>query len=294
MKTQVITRDNGAGLSKDIQVLREALPDADIDFTPWDRPRKGGRWNWNFHLELVNPQHFSSGTVNALVPNAEWFNADWIRHLGSFDVVLCKTKEAVEIFKRLHKNVIYTGWTSPDPGCTVDYTKTEAVHIAGKSILKGTGQVIEAAASVPDLTVHVVIDKAPKSASGNVIFHEQPTDERMCELRSNSIHVQPSLYEGFGHVVNESRAMGAVIVSSGAAPMSELVSSSWGFLCPSDGERRKGLATEHYPDVKSLVYCLKMAAANTQEHGSTWGKKVRQAYDAERKEFHERIREIVK
>lgn len=294
MRIQAITRHNGAGLSKDIQVLREAMPEADHDFTPWDRPRKGGRWNWNFHLELVNPMHFGSGTVNALVPNAEWFNADWIRHLPRFDVVLCKTREAVEIFSRLHKNVAYIGWTSPDPLCTVDPTRIEAVHIAGRSILKGTAEVIEAASMVPELTVHVVIDKAPKNATGNVVFHEKPTDEELCELRKAVIHVQPSLYEGFGHVVNESRAMGATIVTSGSPPMSELVSTSYAFLCPSAKERRRALATEHIPDVDTLARCLRMAADTAKEHGPTWGSKAREAYDRERKEFHERIRSIVK
>ena len=294
MKIQAITRDNGAGLTKDVQVLREALPGAEVDMTPWDRPRTAGKWNWNFHLELLNPAHLYSGGVNALVPNPEWFDMRWIQHLQRFDVILAKTKDCQRIFEQYHKNVVYTGWTSPDPGCTVDYQRIEAVHIAGKSIMKGTPQVIEAARKVPELTIHVVIDKPMKYAPPNVVQHSSITDEQLCELRTRAIHLQPSTYEGFGHVVNESRAMGAVIVTTADEPMRELVTPAYALLCPVSQTRHKALATEQIPDVNVLAECLRIAAANCTEHGPKWGALARADYEQRRKEFHERINALVK
>lgn len=294
MRIQAITRDNGAGLSKDVQVLREALTGHEIDVTPWDRPRRSGRWNWNFHLELVNPSHIPSGTFNALVPNAEWFDGTWIKHLARFDVVLAKTRDCEAIFRPLHRNVVYTGWTSPDPRCEVDYQAPGMVHIAGRSIMKGTPQVIEAMRRVPDLHLDLVMDAPPKGLPDNITPHKRITDEALCALRRKPIHVQPSTYEGFGHVINEGRAMGALIVGTAEGTGCEILSADYAVLCPTGITRRKALAMEQIPDIDALAECMRIASANVAQHGATWGERAKAAYQRERQEFHERINALVK
>ena len=47
MRIQAITRNNGFGLTKDIQVLREVFEPLGhtVDFTSWDRPRRGMKYD---------------------------------------------------------------------------------------------------------------------------------------------------------------------------------------------------------------------------------------------------------
>ncbi len=295
MRIQIITRANGYGLSKDIQVLREALTGHEIAFTPWDRPLRHlkDRFHFNIHLELVNPMQFASGRVNILVPNPEWFNPQWTSHLRNFDMVLAKTQDTHRIFSGIHKDVRFTGWTTPDVTGTVDYDNPSAVHVAGESTSKGTEQVIAAARMFPELHVDVVVRRKMNDVPDNVTIHTTATDEQLAQLRTAPIHIQPSTYEGFGHVINEGRAMGAVVITTGASPMDELVDASYAISAPSCTVRTMRLAQEKLVCPDSLADCMRLAASTVKEGGPVWGKRARQAYEQQREEFTKRINEII-
>lgn len=294
MKIQAITRQNGAGLSKDVEVLREAFSDHIVDFTPWDRPRMKGQWAINFHLELVNPDQLRTAAGNVLVPNPEWFNTSWLRYMDRFDVVVAKTHDTDEIFRKYHKNVVYTGWTSPDPACVVDYSNPRVLHVAGKSIMKGTQQVIEAARQLPEIHFDLVVDVVPKGLPNNITAHQHPTPEQLCALRLAPIHLQPSTYEGFGHVLNEGRAMGALLITTDAGAMAEIVTTQYGFLVPPSHHKPKDLAVEQVPDVERMVEAIRIASDSVKEYGAVLGGRAREAYQADRLKFHERINEVIR
>lgn len=294
MRIQVISRDNGAGLTKDVQVVREAFPDSVVDFTKWDKPRTSGRWDVNIHLELVNPAHLPSAMNNVLVPNPEWFETSWIKSLDRFDMVIAKTRSTEAVFSALHRNVVYTGWTTPYLDCEVDYSVPRMVHVAGKSIMKGTPQVVEAMRLVPDLSLDLVVDKPLKGLPPNIRQHHQPSNEQLCELRRAPIHVQPSTYEGFGHVLNEARMAGAVLVSTLGDTGCEIAGQDYSILCPTAGKRRKALVMECLPDVPSLADCLRIAHDHLFTHGREWGGRAKRAYQQDRDEFHERIRAAIR
>lgn len=295
MRIQVITRNNGYGLTKDIQVLQEALIGHDMVFTPWDRPLRNvkERFHFNIHLELVNPMQFASGRVNVLVPNPEWFNPQWTPHLRSVDMVLAKTQDTERIFSRMHRTVRFTGWSTPDVTGAVDYSNPSAVHIAGESISKGTEQVIAAARMFPDMHIDVVVKRKMNDVPPNVTIHTTATDEQLIQLRKAPIHIQPSTYEGFGHVINEGRAMGAVVITTAASPMDELVDASYAICAPACSTRTMKLAQEQLVCPDSLAECMKLAANNVTKHGPTWGQRARQAYEQQRSEFTQRINEII-
>ena len=293
MKIQVITRDNGFGLTKDIQVIREAFPDATVDFTDWKKPRRDGKWDWNIHLELIHPGHFNSARVNAFVPNPEWYDPSWSSHLTRFDVVVAKTEDCARIFSTMHRNVQTTGWTSQDPGKQVDYTMPGVLHIAGKSIMKGTPQVLEVARQLPGVQFHLVVDKTVK-APENVKQYVLPTNDQLDELKRIPIRLQPSTYEGYGHVLNEARAMGAVTITTDAGPMTEVGEPEYTLLCPPSHTRIKALAKEQVPDVDALEQCVRMALNNLSEYGPMLGAKAREAYLKGREMFHAKIRSLVR
>lgn len=296
MTIQVITSDNGWGLSKDIQVLREALPQHEIIFTPHTKPRHGHTFNWNIHLELLNPAHFRSSRINVFIPNPEWTQAVTLRHLNRVDLIIAKTRDTARIFDSLHRNVKYTGWTSPDTEARVDHSTRNIVHLAGGSSGKGTNAVVEAAALIPHVPIRIVKHMRPsRHLPANVTWTPHRMEEKdFREMQRAPIHLCPSTYEGFGHYINEARSMGATIVTTGAEPMMELVNERFGFLCPVAREDPNHMAMDKHVDVAHLAKCIEMAHEYIGDHGQLWGDRARQAYVDGREEFTRLINEVVK
>lgn len=297
MRIQVITRDNGFGLTKDIQVLREALePEGhEVVFTPWDRPRMGAKFHWNIHLELLNPIQLRQPGTHVFVPNPEWMQQEYPRYFSSIDLILAKTRDCEAIMRPLHGDVRYVGWTSPDPHSRVNFDKPMIVHAAGDSAAKGTQAVIEAMAMAPEARAIVIWKKQVKGRlPENVqLIGGHIPQERFAQLREAPIHLCPSSYEGFGHYVNEARAMGAVIITTNAAPMNELITDQFGYLASVCSTRTTHAAKEQHvcPDV--LAQCIRSAWGNVMEFGPTWGKRAREVYERERTVFTDAIRAIL-
>jgi hypothetical protein len=294
MRIQVLTRANGFGLSKDIQVLKEALSEHEVTFTPYDKPLRNlkDRFHYNIHLELLNSAQFATGRVNVMVPNPEWFNPQWISSLRGVDMILAKTRDTERIFKNLHGKVEFIGWTSPQVSGTVDYTTPRVVHIAGESISKGTEQVIEAAKMLPDIPFTVVV-KRKVDTPANVTIYTVADDQLVAQIRTAPIHCQPSTYEGFGHVINESRSMGAIVVTTAASPMDELVDASYALSAPACSTRPMRLASEQVVCADSLAECIQIAATACPKYGELWGNRAKEAYKTQRAEFTKRINELI-
>jgi len=63
-------------------------------------------------MEQIDERFF--GNKNVFFPNQEWFFHQWTDRLTQMDAIFCKSQYAVDIFKPLHNNVLYTGFTSID------------------------------------------------------------------------------------------------------------------------------------------------------------------------------------
>jgi hypothetical protein len=293
MRIQVITRENGYGLSKDIQVLREALPAHDVDFTDYNRPRKAGHWDWNIHLELVNTAHFGSGTYNAFVPNPEWTAPSLAPAIKRFDILLAKTRHTERIMKHMHHNVQYVGWTSPEPIAMVDSERLSMVHIAGDSIGKGTGAVIEAAALCPDIPITILQRNSKANVPDNVtMITGTLTSEQVAEYRRAPVHLCPSAAEGFGHYINEARAMGAVVITTDAGPMDELILDTFGFRIPVCSEHPMRMDLEKRVCTDVLADCM-YTAWNNKALWPAWSERGQAAYKEGREQFHKAINELI-
>jgi hypothetical protein len=298
MRIQVITRNNGYGLTKDVQVIREAMEPHGhtVDFTDWTKPRTKGKWDWNIHLELLNPAHFRTGLVNAFVPNPEWFDSAWNKALPSVDIVLAKTYDTKRIYDLKHKKVVHTGWTSPDPGMKVDLSRRDAIHSAGHSVSKGTYELIEAARMVPELPITLIAkNKISRPVPSNVkVVAGYLSDAEHAELRKAPIHLCPSSYEGFGHYMNEARAMGALLLSTDAEPMNEIVGTESTILVPHCSERTMRHAIEKIVCVDALAEGMRMSLTLLEQAGPQISKAARDGYEKDRALFHERILEVVR
>lgn len=301
MRIQLVSKDNGYGLTRDVEVMRAVLEPHghDVVFTDWRTPRRVSdkHFHVNFFLELVNPWFFRQATKNYFVCNPEWMLGDWEKHLPSFDLILAKTRDCERIFTAKGLPTRYIGFTSPDyyEGCAEDLPHWPmVVHFVGHSVAKGTAAVIEAARQLPQVHFAVIGKNAPADVPANVGVIREPTDREFIAYKHAPIHCQPSSYEGFGHCINEARALKALVITTAAEPMSELITEEFGFGAAHCEEHTERLARHKSVCVDSLVDMIQAAVdcINTSVAGEL-GDKARAAYLRDREEFTRNITDLL-
>lgn len=303
MRVQVITKDNGLGLSNDVRILSSTLiaisgNRMEIVFTSVEaRPDQFKPFDVNIFLELVNPAYFRQAARNILVPNPEWYFKHWEPHIRQFDQVWAKTRDTERIFGAKHKNVVYTGWSSMDRyNPTIQREPHAMLHVAGGSSAKGTEELLEAMESHPTRTL-TLITKQPwnkrRPYPRNVRVLPPVDDKGLAhEMNRCGIHLCPSSYEGFGHYLNEARSVGALVITTNAPPMNELI-GDFGILArPSGLNTPQNLAVHRHVDPTSLALMIGHAVNAPAEVITMLGQKARAAYLAELKAFEERLLNI--
>lgn len=299
MRIQIISRDNGWGLSRDVAVLKRAIlkarPDATVEFTDWKHPRRDTRWDINIFLELVNQQFFSQAPRNVIVPNPEWYILEWVPLLNrGVTEVWAKTHDARRIFAQHHKNVKHVGWTSDDQMLQEFPRFVEMVHFAGASSAKGTDAVIAAMRLLPELRMTMTSKMKWEKLPENINQHTELSPNVFRELQNRAlIHICPSSYEGFGHYINEARSVGAVIITTNAEPMSELVHRSYGVGVSAKSVSNQNLAQHKHVDPEALAHAMRMAHNCTSEVLTGLGRKARAAYLADRATFENNIAQAI-
>jgi hypothetical protein len=183
--------------------------------------------------EVVMPPALSLSRENWLMPNCEWWDPRNDRFLNHFTKILCKTQDCYRIWtaKVGPQKCVYTSFEGRDIYKPEIERELRFLHVAGKSEHKNTEAVIKAWRSTqrvpfPHLTI---ISRAPafqdelKTSNWpykNVTHIEQATDDVVINLMNNcQCHIMPSMYEGFGHALQEGIGCGALMFTTNAAPM---------------------------------------------------------------------------
>lgn len=259
----IVGLDNGAGLSVDARLLEDILNESGYKAN-WFRGVRPSKWltrlaklpvlralmrryEINIFLERVHPGWFPFAKLHTLIPNPEWFREEQSIHLKGIDLVLCKTVDSERIFKALGKQTLWIGFTAKDCGggdLAASRTPLRALHLAGRSEDKGTRQVIDAWARHPEWPQLTVVQRPldPESVPyarslPNVrYFSERLPDETVLALqREHAIYVLPSEVEGYGQALVEGMSLGAIVITTDAPPMNELVTSERGVLVQATG-----------------------------------------------------------
>ena len=107
-----------------------------------------------------------------------------------------------------------------------------------------THAVIQAMRHLPDLHLHVFAPRNLGATPDNVTHHKvNLTADIAAEVINKAIiHVLPSQYEGFGHMLNEAAACDARIVTTDHEPMRMFDDR---FLVKVSGSKRQGLSLIH-------------------------------------------------
>jgi hypothetical protein len=225
MIINIYTSLNGVGLEQDANILKGILSKHTcytLDYIKHQRSHTKG--DYGIHLEIPRYDEIDKNHINILIPNAEWFDPKWLQKIKMFDTVFCKTFHAVEVFKKFHPNCVYTGFTSNDMYDEQITKDKRLLHIEGKSMLKNTDALITAYQMKPEIQkCYAISSRNTGKHNGLEFFERLPYDKLKVLLNACLIHICPSMYEGFGHYINEARSTGAVIITTDRQPMNEFI-----------------------------------------------------------------------
>lgn len=303
MRVQIITKDNGWGLSHDVKVLRSALVGIsghamEVVFTDWEKPgdSRGRTFDVNIFLELINPLFFAQAKRNVFVPNPEWFFADrWRRLLPQISEVWAKTRDCEAIFSAMHRRVVFTGWTSHDLYRPAVKKENAFIHVAGNSSAKGTKEVLQAFAIRPQHRLLLISRRGWGTLPRNVehVVDRLAEDDFVERFNSHLVHLCPSSYEGFGHYINEARSAASVVITTNAAPMNELITQEVGIGVAVASTSTQNLATHQHVDPYQLAEMLDLVAGAPMASLEAIGQRARAAYVREDQEFQERLIDLL-
>lgn len=260
LKINLITRDNGAGLSTDVELLSEFLSGLghDVEFADWQRPRMR-TCDIGIFLELFNPTlvRFAARTVGVF--NLEWFLGRWTRHLLRFDHLWAKSIDAHEAFLKIGMPRSYlTGFLSRDLLDESVEREMSCFHLKGHSDYKNTNAVIEAWRRNPDLPPLTIVSNNPVDAPEWVRTESRLPQAELVRLMNRSmIHVCPSAAEGWGHYITEGLSVGALVVATDKPPMNEHVANDWGILVRPSASRDRGMVKEHDVDPDDVAMAVR-------------------------------------
>lgn len=278
---RVVTRDNGAGLSRDLLIVADALRSEHTVSTVgvgshhllnqlqhgWEQATQRFRnpFDVQLSLERIYPQLLGRAHRNLLMPNPEWFAPEWIDQLPRFDQVLCKTRHAQALFSALGCDTCYTGFSSVDRLLSKVPRQRAFLHLAGRSSAKGTAVVLEAWHQHPEWPLLTIVQSARKAPANqmasNVRVLAGYLDDRELQWLQNAhrFHVCPSEAEGFGHSIAEALSVGAVVLTTDAAPMNELVDADCGVLLDSTPGAPMGLVHRHRVSAAAIEAAVEQA-----------------------------------
>lgn len=281
---RIITRENGVGLSCDMRLIAAVLSAAGhrvelvgYGGSQWgNRLREGGLWGRRALCGQVDVQIFVERVYqrclplarrNLLIPNPEWFLLKWKRYLPGFERVLCKTRHAESIFHELGCKTVLTGFTSEDLFDPAVLKTRAFFHLAGRSTAKGTQSVLAAWRRHPEWPPLTVVQHPKRAQPGpqadNISHRIDYLDAAELHRLQNShrFHLCPSEAEGFGHYIMEGLGVGAVVLTTNAAPMNELVTPARGLLIEPSRCMRRGLVELAQVDEARIEEAVERALA---------------------------------
>ena len=296
MKINIYTKLNGVGLEADANIIKGCLPQYDVMIIDWMRPVKRSA-DIAIHLEHVRKELLHLAPYNIAVPNPEWWEPTFTPLLKRIDAVWCKTKYTQEIFSTIHSNCIYTGFTSIDKYKEGVAKRIMFLHLAGKSSHKGTEAVVDVwknDLSLPLLYLQKIenIGKCHINKP-NVICEFRRVPDIRDIMNTSLFHLCCSKAEGFGHYINEALSAGAVVITTDAAPMNELVTNEYGFIVPAFVCGKHRLSNEYCVarnDFKATIRTAITTDANTLLAMSA---KARQAFIKRDAEFKNKINQLI-
>lgn len=296
LQINIFCKFNGLGVEADQKLLKSALEGMGHTVRAlgyWDAIEPIPYADINLFIESLNPDRFSWAPKNWFIPNPEWcFYEQPI--LDKLDLILCRTKEVERIFRPIHKNTYFLGFTSSDAKCEVDKKNYSLfVHLPGSSGCKGTSTILniwQKDYSLPPLTVvaHGAASAPFKQDNFTWIGKRLPESSFRTLQNSCGVHLCPSTTEGFGHYIMEAMSTQAVVITTDAPPMNEFITDPR-CLVPYSSSDPVALGTNYRVDPDQLRKKIKAIANLPKKELKAIGSKNRKEFLRRKEEFYSRL-----
>jgi len=216
----IYTSNTGVGLVSDVDLLQDLLVDYyDIDVVYFDHKfnttTQFKRYDLGIFIQCYSDEYSELNVKNIFIPNEEWLDVNTLPHLPKLDKIICKSTFARELLSPYNNNVVNTGFISYNKNIPHVQRKDTFLHLGGKSWQKGTEAVLKTfnKNNLPLTFIHSNknYDNLPKEENINFISDFVDSSKLDTILNENTIHVCPSVYEGWGHYVYEALSTGALV-----------------------------------------------------------------------------------
>ena len=287
----IISRDNGSGLSKDIQIVKNNIKHPSR-IVPFDQHIMPSKADINIFIELFDPRFLSTAKKNYIIPNQEWYYDAWRKYIPSFDLILCKTKLAEQRFSMAGGKCMFTSFTSFDHYLPI-IKKKNILHTSNNSKTKGTKKIIEIYNRFPDLPEVTIVSRKIKGYAPGINKIEKFIPDQQFKILQNKhqIHLCPSVSEGFGHYIVEAMSAKCIVITTDGSPMNEIVTNDTGFLIPIDTSIPFRMGDNHYWNEVDLINTLFEAVRSTELKEK--GEAAREWYLKNDQFFKKQIQEIL-
>lgn len=291
----LITHDNGVGLTQDVRIVQSILSRHDCRFwevfgTTCDKA------DINIHFEVLNRKFFQFAPVNLFFPNPEWF---WFpEELKRIDIAMAKTRDAERLFNARKCQTVFTSFTSRDMQKPVPKLR-KYLHIAGQSRSKGTGAVFASWKPTYPEMVFTKLNNFQKYTihpDNITTVFERMSDKKMYALMNGYyFHLCPSEYEGFGHYIWEAKSCGAVVITTDAPPMNEFVEDGVdGFTVKPSAHKTMNIARAAIVHYRQLQRVIERTFTLTNAELQTMSLASRTAWEDNDRYFREILPMIIK
>jgi hypothetical protein len=291
--------NNQAGLQRDYELLRSLLESYghSVRGIMFNDINDNARADVNIFLETLAHRCVPYGGQNWIVPNPEWFGIGWQGIVSGFTGILAKTQDAMRLFAAMYHGhgprLLYSSWESPDLYDPTIPRTPHFLHVAGNSQTKNTPSVIHAwsQGQIPaNLTILARWYNDPHIPGVRVINRASDEDFKVL-VNSHQFHLCPSMYEGFGHSLNEAMGVGATVISLNAPPMNEFGITPE-LMVPSVGTRNYNCGVLHTAAPLHILERALWVLRTSEEWRQKTAEAHRAGFLARREHFRRTILEL--
>lgn len=265
----------------------------------------------------------NTAKYNLLMVNHEYFSNIMKRELLEYiDILLAKTRVGVHTllkYKKKYKfkcKIYYTKFTTNTMITNTKKNYNELLHLADKSPFKMTDTVIQTWVNnkkLPNITITCFDDCLKNTKhqlkkqqiynlqqyiknSSNIKLHTKflPNDIITNLKNESGCYICPSYQEGYGHYINEGRSKGAVIITTNAPPMNELINKSNGILvnCKKISHNKCEFLYNYYITEKDLLDAMKKYMNMTEKQKIEMGQKAQSKFIDDTKFFKKKMMDL--
>jgi glycosyltransferase involved in cell wall biosynthesis len=308
--------DNQAGLSRDLDLLADVLRRTDHEIhtdglTPprrhrrlWQRLRAGGPpWDLTIFVERANRQWMELSRRNVLIPNPEWLIEG--PYLAQMNAFWCKSRSALAALEGMGVPLVHLGFSTRPrpqaaPGGAGQRRWDAALHVAGDNPDKGTAALVALWQRHPEWPRLTVVARGrrivlPAGLPSNIqVIDRFIEDDVLAAMqREAGLHLCPSEVEGFGHTLAEGMSVGAVVVTTDAPPMNELVTAERGVLVPARRLESVRRGVRYQPDPEALEAALAQLLGTTESRLEELGRAAARWFEENDCGFRTRLQGVV-